>query len=52
MTKSVYYNGQLIPAKDWDYNLGKPKAKEAKPKKEKTTEIQVDLSFIEELQQD
>jgi len=50
MTKNFYYNGELIPAKDWDYKLNKPKVKEPKAKKEKVTEIEVDLSFIEQLE--
>ena len=50
MTKNVYYNGELIPAKDWDYNLGKPKVKQPKPKKETVTEV--DLSFIQEQLED
>lgn len=32
MAKNVYYEGKLIPVKDWDYDLKKPKAKEVKKK--------------------
>ena len=32
MIKNVYYDGKLIPAKDWDYDLKKPKVKEVKKK--------------------
>lgn len=30
MAKNVYYQGKLIPAKDWDYETKKPKAKAGK----------------------
>ena len=30
MAKNVYYEGKLIPAKDWDYDKNKPKAKVSK----------------------
>ena len=51
--KSIYYNGELIPADNWDYELKKPKAKKPKAKKEsKTVEVEVDLSFIDELKLD
>jgi hypothetical protein len=30
MAKNVYYNGKLIPVKDWDYDLKKPKVKAGK----------------------
>jgi hypothetical protein len=30
MAKNVYFEGKLIPAKDWDYDLKRPKVKEAK----------------------
>jgi len=49
---NVYYNGELIPAEDWDYVTKKPKAKSTpKPKKEtpKPVEVEVDLSFIDEI---
>lgn len=36
MAKSVYYEGKLIPAKDWDYDTKKPKVKEPKVKKAET----------------
>lgn len=28
--KNVYYQGKLIPVKDWDYDTKKPKAKVSK----------------------
>ena len=28
--KNVYYEGKLIPVKDWDFNTKKPKAKVSK----------------------
>lgn len=30
MAKNVYYEGKLIPVKDWDYEKKKPKAKVSK----------------------
>ena len=30
MAKNVYYNGKLIPVKDWDYETKKPKVKAGK----------------------
>lgn len=41
MTKNVYYNGELIPVKDWDYDLKKPKAKNVK--KKEPVEVSVEL---------
>lgn len=38
MTDKVYYNGKLIPAKDWDYNKKKPKVKKKEP-----VEVSVEL---------
>jgi hypothetical protein len=37
MAKNVYHDGKLIPAKDWDYELKRPKAKE--PKKQPVIEV-------------
>ena len=37
MAKNVYHEGKLIPAKDWDYDLKKPKVKE--PKKQPVIEV-------------
>ena len=34
MAKKVYYEGKLIPVKDWDYELKKPKVKAPKEKPE------------------
>jgi len=41
MAKNVYYEGKLIPAKDWDYDKKKPKAKEVK--KKEPVEVSVEL---------
>jgi len=30
MAKKVYWEGKLIPAKDWDYDRKRPKVKEKK----------------------
>lgn len=30
MAKNVYYDGKLIPVKDWDYDKKKPKVKAGK----------------------
>jgi hypothetical protein len=38
MAKNVYYEGKLIPAKDWDYETKRPKVK-----KEESKTITVDL---------
>ena len=37
MAKNVYHDGKLIPAKDWDYELKRPKAKE--PKRQPVIEV-------------
>ena len=37
---TVYYNGELIPAEDWDYSLSKPKTKSSK-KESKKTEVEL-----------
>lgn len=37
MAKNVYYEGKLIPVKDWDYDLKRPKVKE--PKKQPVIEV-------------
>lgn len=47
MAKSVYYEGKLIPAKDWDYVTKKPKAKEVKAKKDVPV-IEADTVEVEE----
>jgi hypothetical protein len=47
--KNVYYEGKLIPAKDWDYETKKPKVKAPKaPKKEENPQMaeSEDLSII------
>jgi len=37
MAKNVYFEGKLIPAKDWDYVTKRPKVKE--PKKQPVIEV-------------
>jgi hypothetical protein len=41
MAKNVYYNGKLIPVKDWDYETKRPKVKEVK--KKEPVEVEVEL---------
>jgi hypothetical protein len=31
MAKNVYYEGKLIPVKDWDYETKRPKVKKKEP---------------------
>jgi hypothetical protein len=38
MAKNVYYEGKLIPVKDWDYETKRPKVKKKEPIK-----VEVDL---------
>lgn len=38
MAKNVYYEGKLIPTKDWDYELKRPKVKKKEP-----VEVKVEL---------
>jgi hypothetical protein len=33
MAKNVYYEGKLIPVKDWDYETKRPKVKKKESKK-------------------
>jgi hypothetical protein len=40
MIKNVYYEGELIPVKDWDYDTKKPKAKVSK---KEPAEVTVEL---------
>lgn len=42
MAKSVYFNGKLIPAKDWDYDRKAPKVKEAKLSKKEEPAVEVE----------
>ena len=37
---TVYYNGELIPAEDWDYSSSKPKTKSSK-KESKKAEVEL-----------
>ena len=49
MIKNVYYDGKLIPAKDWDFDLRKPKVKEPKAKKQEPV-VEVPEESIELIQ--
>jgi Na+-transporting methylmalonyl-CoA/oxaloacetate decarboxylase gamma subunit len=55
MAKKIYYNGKLIPAKDWDYDRKRPKVKEKKAEVIAEPETQVEVvaevveAIIEEL---
>lgn len=50
MAKSVYYEGKLIPAKDWDYVTKRPKVKEAKVSKKE--EVVVEAETVEVVTED
>lgn len=41
--KKVYHEGKLIPAKDWDYDLKKPKVKEIKKKEPVEVSVEIPL---------
>jgi hypothetical protein len=43
MAKKVYYEGKLIPVKDWDYELKKPKVKVQKEVVETVVETQPEV---------
>ena len=45
MIKKVYWNGKLIPAKDWDFDKKRPKVKE---KKAVVTEPETQVEVIAE----
>jgi hypothetical protein len=49
MAKNVYHDGKLIPVKDWDYDLKKPKVKQ--PKKQETVAevVQVVEDAVEQI---
>lgn len=51
MAKNVYYNGKLIPVKDWDYDLSKPKVKAGK-KAETVAEPEPQAEVVLEVPQD
>ena len=40
MAKNVYYEGKLIPVKDWDYETKRPKVKQ---KESKTITVELPL---------
>ena len=43
MAKNIYYEGKLIPVKDWDYDLKKPKIKKKEP-------VVVSVELLQEVQ--
>jgi len=42
MAKNVYHNGKLVPVKDWDYTLNRPKVKKKEP-------IKVEVELLPEV---
>jgi hypothetical protein len=46
MAKNVYYNGKLIPVKDWDYETKRPKEKKLVKKAEVVTEPETQAEGI------
>ena len=53
MAKKVYWEGKLIPVKDWDYERKRPKVKEKKAvnaEPETQVEVEVIESAIELIQ--
>ena len=48
MAKNVYYQGKLIPVKDWDYDTKRPKVKEVKKKEP----IMAEVELLPEVQSD
>jgi hypothetical protein len=44
MAKKVYYEGKLIPVKDWDYDKKKPKVKEQKVVEKPMVETQPEVT--------
>lgn len=44
MAKKVYWDGKLIPAKDWDYELKRPKDKSEKKAVVAEPESQVEVT--------
>jgi hypothetical protein len=48
MAKNVYYEGKLIPVKDWDYSTKKPKIKDKKAEVIAEPETQVEVILEQE----
>lgn len=46
--KNVYYEGKLIPAKDWDYETKKPKVKAPKAPKDPVVEVTEEVTLQSE----
>ncbi len=49
MAKNVYFEGKLIPAKDWDYDRKRPKVKAKKADKVAEPETQVEVELTPEV---
>lgn len=49
MAKNVYYEGKLIPVKDWDYERKRPKVKAKKAEKVAEPETQVEVIVEEQI---
>jgi hypothetical protein len=47
MIKKVYYDGKLIPVKDWDFDKRKPKIKEKKAEIIAEPETQAEVIDLE-----
>jgi len=48
MAKNVYYEGKLIPVKDWDYATKRPKIKSEKKAVVSEPESQAEVIVVEE----
>jgi hypothetical protein len=46
MAKNVYYEGKLIPVKDWDYSTNSPAIKEIKKKEPVKAEVELPPEVI------
>lgn len=51
MAKKVYWEGKLIPVKDWDYERKRPKVKENKKAVVAEPETQVEVPAYVEVEQ-
>jgi hypothetical protein len=49
MAKKVYFEGKLIPVKDWDYERKRPKVKEKKAEVIAEPETQVEVELTQEV---
>ena len=48
MAKNIYYQGHLIPEKDWDYDTKRPKVKASKKAVVAEPETQVEAAIEED----